>query len=92
MNLYQDIQYLKGVGPKRAKALNKLNIKNIADLLTFFPRDYEDRTVIMPIGASKFSDHKCIFGKITDSYTKKLSKNLAVFCIDVADKTGTVTG
>ena len=92
MNLYQDIQYLKGVGPKRAKALNKLNIKNIADLLTFFPRDYQDRTVIMPIGASKFSDHKCIFGKITDSYTKKLSKNLAVFCIDVADKTGTVTG
>lgn len=92
MNLYQDIQYLKGVGPKKAKALNKLNITNIADLLTFFPRDYQDRTVILPIGSSKFLEHKCIFGKIINTYTKKLSRNLVVFCVDVKDDTGTVTG
>jgi len=92
MNLYQDIQYLKGVGPKRAKALNKLNIYNIADLLTFFPRDYQGRTVISPINFHNFSEHKCIFGKITNSYTKKLSRNLAIFCVDISDDTGTVTG
>lgn len=92
MNLYENIQYLKGVGPKRAKALNNLNIYNIADLLTFFPRDYQDRTVILPIGASKFLEHKCIFGKIINTYTKKLSKNLAIFCIDIEDNTGKVTG
>ncbi|WP_413853941.1 ATP-dependent DNA helicase RecG [Candidatus Ruminimicrobium bovinum] len=92
MNLYENIQFLKGIGPKRAKALNKLNIKNIADLLTFFPRAHQDRNIILPILSSQFSGHKCIFGKITNAYTKKLSKNLAVFCIDVSDNTGTVTG
>ncbi len=38
------VQYLKGVGPKRAKAFAKAGINTIEDLLYFFPRRYEDRT------------------------------------------------
>lgn len=37
------IQYLKGVGPKRAKKLRRLNINTVKDLLYYFPRTYEDR-------------------------------------------------
>ncbi|MDR3599182.1 MAG: ATP-dependent DNA helicase RecG [Desulfosporosinus sp.] len=37
------LQYLKGVGPERAKQLEKLGIKNVLDLLQYFPRRYEDR-------------------------------------------------
>ncbi|MDI6606044.1 MAG: ATP-dependent DNA helicase RecG [Candidatus Omnitrophota bacterium] len=38
------IQYLKGVGPKRAKTFNKLGIYTVEDLLYYFPRRYQDRT------------------------------------------------
>ncbi|TGE32751.1 ATP-dependent DNA helicase RecG [Desulfosporosinus sp. Sb-LF] len=37
------LQYLKGVGPERAKQLEKLGIHNEQDLFTYFPRRYEDR-------------------------------------------------
>ena len=43
--LSNDIQYLPGVGPKRAELLNKeLGIKNFGDLLYYFPYKYIDRT------------------------------------------------
>ncbi len=39
----KSLQYLKGVGPERAKQLEKLGIHNVIDLLQYFPRRYEDR-------------------------------------------------
>ncbi|RKD34373.1 ATP-dependent DNA helicase RecG [Thermohalobacter berrensis] len=42
-NLNTSIQYVKGVGPKRAKKLKRLNIKTVEDMLYYFPRTYEDR-------------------------------------------------
>lgn len=41
MNIYDNISYLKGVGPKMAEKLNKCGIYTILDLLLYFPRDYE---------------------------------------------------
>ncbi len=38
------VQYLKGVGPKRAKSLADKGVNTIEDLLYYFPRRYEDRT------------------------------------------------
>lgn len=38
-----NIQMLKGVGPARAKALNRIGIYTAYDLLTYFPRAYDDR-------------------------------------------------
>ncbi|MFW6390161.1 MAG: hypothetical protein ACOCZT_03535, partial [Halanaerobiales bacterium] len=40
------VQFVKGVGPKRAELLKKLNINTVKDLLYYFPRDYEDRSNI----------------------------------------------
>lgn len=42
--LSQPVQYIKGVGPAKAKLLNKLGLFTVYDLLTHYPRDYEDRT------------------------------------------------
>ena len=44
--LYQDIQYIKGVGEARAKLFHTLGVHTVFDMLTFFPRDYEDRTAV----------------------------------------------
>ncbi len=47
--LVTPIQYLKGIGPKRAKSFSKLGINTIEDLLYYFPRRYEDRTKFISI-------------------------------------------
>jgi len=58
-----DLAYLKGVGPKRAAAFEKLGIYNIKDLFTIYPRDYIFNTKI-----KDFPKHKdtnvLIFGEI----------------------------
>ena len=36
------IQYLKGIGPKRAKSFTARGVNTIEDLLYYFPRRYEE--------------------------------------------------
>lgn len=43
-DLKKDVKYVKGVGPNRAKLLNRLNIYTLEDLITYFPREHEDRS------------------------------------------------
>ncbi|MBP5358326.1 MAG: DEAD/DEAH box helicase, partial [Treponema sp.] len=38
------VEQISGIGPSTAKCLARLNIFSVADLLSFYPRDYEDRT------------------------------------------------
>ena len=44
MDLFSPVTDLRGVGPARAAALQRLGIYTLYDLLAYFPRDYEDRT------------------------------------------------
>lgn len=45
MELGKEVQYIKGVGETRAKTLNKLGIYTLEDLITYYPRNYEDRSM-----------------------------------------------
>ena len=49
MNLLEDVKYVKGVGPNRAKLLNKIGIFTLKDLITYYPRSYEDRSKLKNI-------------------------------------------
>ena len=44
IDLKKDVKFIKGVGPNRVKLLNKLNIYTLEDLITYYPRTYEDRS------------------------------------------------
>jgi len=46
---HTELQYVKGVGPKRSEALAQMDIHSIHDLLYYFPRGYLDRSQIVPI-------------------------------------------
>ncbi len=39
----QKIQYLKGIGPAKAKLFERLEIQTVQDLLHYYPRTYQDR-------------------------------------------------
>ena len=59
-----DIQYLKGVGEKRAVTLRSKGIVNIGALLRFYPRAYRDWTDITPISECVFFENSCIKAKL----------------------------
>ena len=45
----KSIKYLKGVGPKYAEILAKKNIITLYDLISFYPRTYDDRRKTLKI-------------------------------------------
>ena len=49
MELRDAVTCLRGIGPRKAEALAKLNIATLEDLVYFLPRDYEDRRNRLPI-------------------------------------------
>ena len=49
MDLFSSVTELRGIGPTRAKQLQRLHIETLYDLIAFFPRAYEDRTKISSI-------------------------------------------
>lgn len=44
-----ELDKIKGVGPKTLKHFNSLGIFTIKDLMTYFPRDYEDRSNVKAV-------------------------------------------
>lgn len=63
-SLDMPIQYLKGVGPKRAALFQHMGIHTVGDLLFFFPREYQDRRSITLIGEASLDSLIFLRGKI----------------------------
>ena len=85
-----DINYLKGVGPKRGAALKKNGISNIGELLRHYPRRYLDRTTVKSIKNLRVSDQAVIIGNVIDFNFKKTFKR-TFFEVLVDDGTGIIS-
>jgi ATP-dependent DNA helicase RecG len=48
--LQTPVQYVKGIGPRRATALEERGLRTVRDLLYYFPRGYIDLSTIETIG------------------------------------------
>ena len=77
---------LKGVGPKIASRLSKLNIFTAQDLLFHLPLRYEDRTKISPIHSLKIGEHAAIVG-IVETIEIIRNKRARLIC-QLRDATG----
>lgn len=64
MNLNDKATAIKGIGPGKSAALNKLNIRSVEDFLFFFPRDYEDRRELRSIMTLRDGDTALVKGKL----------------------------
>ncbi|OQX95945.1 hypothetical protein B6I21_02765 [candidate division KSB1 bacterium 4572_119] len=80
------IQYLKGVGEKRAEALNKAGIFTFGDLLHYYPRRYLDRSNITKIKNLKIDETATIVGTIQTCGIQKGKRSR--FVMLVTDNTG----
>lgn len=90
--LKKDVQKVKGVGQARAKLLLKLGIYNIEDIITYYPRDYEDRSRLKKIG-ELVEGESCAFEGIIASKVSehKFSKGLTMYKVLIKDGTGSIT-
>lgn len=89
--LKKPIQYVKGVGEARAKLLQKLGIFTVEDMLSHFPRDYEDRATVKNIIELYDGQPACFKGMAISKITEtRPRKGLSIQKLMVRDETGTV--
>ncbi|MBI4685081.1 MAG: ATP-dependent DNA helicase RecG [Nitrospirae bacterium] len=87
------IQYIKGVGPQRAKLLSNLGIKTVEDAIYYLPYRYEDRRNIRKICNLRYGQLETVTGKIISADIIKLHKNnLKIFELIVSDGSGLLKG
>ncbi len=91
MDLTENVQYLKGVGPVRARRLARLGVQSVEDLLYYFPRDYQDRRRISPIRSLKDGDTAAVRGEVVAKGTRKTRSGKKVFQLVVDDGSGRLT-
>ena len=60
----KDIQFLKGVGEKRAKLFQKLGAPTVGDLLRLYPRAYEDWSVHTPVRETVLGEVAVVQGTV----------------------------
>ncbi len=87
----RDIQFLKGVGNARAISFARLGIKTVGDLLYFFPRSYEDRSVSKNIEDCVIGETVCISITVSSAVREtRLRRNMAIYSAVINDGTGTM--
>ena len=89
MDLLDDVKFVKGVGPNRVKLLNKLNIYNLEDLITYYPRDYEDRSKPKKIAEARDGEEVLIEAIVTSRMReiRTYKKNMTIYKLIVRDET-----
>ena len=90
MNLTDDIAYLKGVGPSRAKILaSEAGIHTLADLLDYLPFRYVDRSVIATVASLREdSGFVVLKGMVNNMQTVATGKHRERLTVDLFDGSG----
>ena len=90
MNLTDSVETLKGIGPKTAEALKKVNIKTVRDFFYNLPRDYENyqaATTIAEVKPGKI----VVKGKIENlKLIRAKRRNFSIVEGVIRDETGTI--
>ena len=88
-DLQTDVRYIKGIGEARAKALSKLGIATLQDLIGYFPRRYEDRTMTRTIRELELGETVCVRAMIAnDPVANRISGGRTVVKARAVDDSG----
>ncbi|NIN71340.1 MAG: hypothetical protein GTO46_05260 [Gemmatimonadetes bacterium] len=88
--LDRSVQYLKGVGPRRAEALAKLGIRTARDLLRHGPHRYEDATTVTPIAKLAPGMDATAIGEVVSKGVIPTRRGLRFFQAVIRDSSGLI--
>jgi len=85
------VQFVKGVGPSKAKLLANLSVVTIEDLFYLFPYRYEDRCELTPIALVNVGEKQTVSGRVLAVGKRNFYSKTRAFEISVGDKTGRIS-
>lgn len=87
------VQYIKGIGPKRAKSLARLGINTLWDALLYLPFRYEDRRVSGRISDLRYDTFQAVSGRVLSAEVKETPRGkMKIFELVITDGSGVLTG
>lgn len=85
------IQYVRGVGPKRAALLAKLGIHTVEEAIWMIPWRYEDRSKMTPIGQVALGVTTTVCGTVTRARLNRIPRRrLSILEATIEDDTGSL--
>ena len=92
VDLLKDAKYIKGVGPNRIKQLNSLGIYTLEDVISYYPRGYENRGIKKDIAELVDGEDALIEAKCVSKMTEiRIRRNMTIYKLVVRDETATCT-
>lgn len=91
VDLNKDVKYIKGVGPNRVKLLNNLKIYTLRDLITYYPRNYEDRSIPKKICECINGEEALIDTVVSGRIVEIKMKGKSMYKLPLKDETGSAT-
>lgn len=92
VDLLKDAKYIKGVGPNRIKQLNSLGIYTLEDVISYYPRGYENRGIKKDIAELVDGEDALIEAKCVSKMTGiRIRRNMTIYKLVVRDETATCT-
>jgi ATP-dependent DNA helicase RecG len=93
LKLDTPIQYCKGIGPRRADLLKKLNIFTVEDALFYLPWRYEDRGNLKKIGRLSYDSYETVSGKVVSAEVASTRRQrVKIFELVITDGSGMLVG
>ena len=88
LTLTSPVKFLKGVGPKRAEALQRLGIRTAGDLLYHVPHRYLDATTVTPLARAAVNQEVTCVGRVVSTGVLPTRRGLRVFRAVLKDDSG----
>ena len=88
--LEMPVQFLKGVGERRADLLKRLSIQTAGDLLYHVPHRYDDASTITPIASVDVGKEVTIIGRVVSKGILPTRKGLRIFQAVLRDESGMI--
>lgn len=88
--LQKSVQFLKGVGPRRAERFAKLGVHTARDLLYHVPHRYEDATTVHPAATLRPGTDATVIGRVVAKGVLPTRRRLRIFRAVLRDRSGAI--
>ncbi|UCC11539.1 MAG: ATP-dependent DNA helicase RecG [candidate division WOR-3 bacterium] len=88
LKLSSPVQYVKGIGPKRALYFKKIGVETVQDLLFLVPHRYVDYSTVKKIKDLKINDQATVIGRIQTVDVQRTRMRGSMIKLVITDDTG----
>ena len=85
LRLDSDVQYIKGVGPRRASLFTSRGIRTVEDLLLHVPKAYQDRANFVPLSSLNIGQDAAVHARIYRSRVLQTRSRGRIFDVILTD-------